>query len=624
MQKPDPASIPNAPGVYLYKNEQGKILYVGKARILRRRVLSYFRSDLSPKTRAMLSHAASVEFLTTTTEKEALLLEANLIKKHHPHYNIDLKDDKQYFLFRIDPKAPYPRLEIVRQIRQDQARYFGPFTAAQAARDTWKLLHRTFGLRRCSDRALRNRVRPCLYHHLGQCLAPCTGSLDPHVYARAVEQVCALLAGRAEQLISDLRRRMEAAAEALAFEEAALLRDQIRAIERTVEQQAVVLPGETDTDALGLWPAEKGMALGLVFVRNGAIGDARSFYWPNLCQQDSREILLAFLSQFYALQLPPPRILLPRPLQEPESEEALGAFGLKDLASLLSEQRGRTVRFELAVNATDKRLIEIAEANARDYAQSKALHAESALLVNLQKALHLPRIPRRIECVDVSHCQGQDSRVGLVVFEDGLAKPNLYRSYSMPALNDDYATLAAWLPRRLQSGAPWPDLLLIDGGRGQVAAIARAMLEAGQADLFALAGIAKARTEDGSQDRRAGNVSDRIFLPGRTNPLAIRPGSQELLFLQKIRDATHRLAISRHRQAHRKSALASDLLALPGIGQATAKLLWEHFASLEALCRAELTDLAKIPGIGLKRAQKLVKVLATLATKKTAPERPGR
>ncbi|MCR5814096.1 MAG: excinuclease ABC subunit UvrC [Desulfovibrio sp.] len=615
MQKPDPASIPNAPGVYLYKNAQGKILYVGKARILRRRVLSYFRTDLSPKTRAMLSHAASVEFVTTTTEKEALLLEANLIKKHHPHYNIALKDDKQYFLFKIDPSASYPRLEIVRSTRKDQARYFGPFTSAQAARETWKLLHRTFGLRRCSDRALRNRLRPCLYHHLGQCLAPCTGKLDPDVYAKSVQQVCELLAGHAEQLLSELQKRMESAAEALAFEEAAVLRDQIRAIERTVEQQAVVLPGKADTDVIGLWPADDGMALGLVFVRNGAICDARSFYWPKLCAQDSGEILLAFLSQFYALQLPPPRILLPKALKTLGSEEGLGEFGPEDLATTLTEQRGSPVRFELCANATDERLLEIAWANARDYAQRKELQGEFALLANLKKALHLPNFPHRIECVDVSHTQGQESRVGLVVYEDGLPSPSQYRCYALPQANDDYGSLAAWLNRRLQSGAPWPDLLLIDGGRGQISAVERAMQAAGKSGLFALAGIAKARTPEGAQDRRAGNVSDRIFLPGRSNPLPIRPGSQELLFLQKIRDATHRLAISRHRQAHRRSALSSELLALPGIGQATAKLLWEHFASIEAIGQAEPAELANIPGIDPKRAQKLHKLLATLFKK---------
>lgn len=614
MQKPDPSTIPNAPGVYLYKNEQGKILYVGKARILRRRVLSYFRSDLSAKTRAMLSHAASLEFLTTTTEKEALLLEANLIKKHHPHYNIALKDDKQYFLFRIDPNTSYPRLEIVRSARRDRARYFGPFTSAQAARDTWKLLHRTFGLRRCSDRALRNRKRPCLYHHIGQCLAPCTGVLEEKIYATAVGQVCALLEGRVDALLQDLRSRMEAASEHLAFEEAAVFRDQIRAIERTVEKQAVVLPGESDTDAIGLWASEKGMALGLVFVRNGAICDARSFYWPSLSREDSRDILHAFLGQFYVVQMPAARILLPRS-QDPDDEEGYGAFGLKELAQVLTEQRGSPVQLTFADHDTDKRLIAIAEANARDCAHSKELQDENALLASLKKALHLSTIPKRIECVDVSHTSGQDSRVGLVVYEDGEPCPDQYRTYALPAANDDYAALAAWMVRRLKSGPPWPNLLLIDGGRGQISAVVRALHEAGQEELFPLAGIAKARSEDGTPDRRAGNVSDRIFLPGRSNPLPIHPGSPELLFLQKIRDTTHRLAISRHRRAHRKSTLASELLALPGIGQATAKLLWQHFSSLEEICQASMQDLAGIPGIGLKRAKNLVASLARLNPK---------
>ena len=443
MQKPDPSSIPLSPGVYLYRDGKGQVIYVGKARILRRRVLSYFRPEgLPAKTKAMLAHAQSIEFLTTTTEKEALLLEASLIKKYRPHYNIVLRDDKQYVLFRVNIKHPFPRLEVVRKARRDGARYFGPFTSSLAARETWKLLHRAFPLRRCSDRAMKNRVRPCLYHHMGQCPAPCMGLVTAEDYFEGVRRVCDLLQGKADPLLKELHSRMEAAAEALEFEQAAVLRDQIRAVEKTVERQATVLPGGGDMDVLGLFQAERGLALGLVFVRGGA----------------------------------------------------------------------------------------------------------------------------------------------------------------MPDGGDDYGTLYAWVARRLESGPPWPDLMLIDGGRGQLAVVERALADAGKADFFPLAAIAKARDEAGHADRRAGNVADRIFLPGRSNPLPLREGCAELLFLQNVRDATHRFAIGRHRKARGQAALSGELMRLPGIGPATARLLWETFGSLEAMRAASVDDLRRLPGIGASRA----------------------
>ena len=312
MQKPEPASIPLSPGVYLYKDERGRIIYVGKARILRRRVLSYFRAEgLPAKTKAMLSHAGSIEYLTTTTEKEALLLESSLIKKHRPRYNIVLRDDKQYVLFRLNPKHPFPRLEVVRQARRDGARYFGPFTSALSARETWKLIHRAFALRRCSDRAMKNRVRACLYHFMGQCPAPCMDLVTPQQYNENVRKVCDLLQGRAAPLLDSLREAMEQASEDLEFEKAAVLRDQIRAVERTVERQAAVLPGGGDMDAVGLYQAEKGLALGIVFVRGGAVTDGRAFYWPGLTFEDAPELLWSFVSQYYSQITPPPRILLP-------------------------------------------------------------------------------------------------------------------------------------------------------------------------------------------------------------------------------------------------------------------------------------------------------------------------
>lgn len=632
MQKPDPSTIPLTPGVYLYKDSRGRIIYVGKARILRRRVLSYFRPDgLPAKTRAMLAHAVSLDYLTTTTEKEALLLEASLIKKHRPHYNIVLRDDKQYVLFRLNLKHAFPRLEIVRRARRDGARYFGPFTSALSARETWKLIHRAFALRRCSDRAMKNRVRPCLYHHMGQCPAPCMGLTTPAAYHEAVHRVCELLQGRSGPLLRGLREAMERAAEELEFEKAALLRDQIRAVERTVERQAAVLPGGGDMDAVGLFPADKGLALGIVFVRGGAVTDGRAFYWPGLSFEDAPELLSSFVSQYYGQATPPPRVLLPwlppdaewegddtQDAAKPAPEEAAagceGVSGGKALLEqALADRRGGPVRIVAPQNAADNQLVDLAQSNAREEARRRQNQDEQSILERLAKALHLAAPPQRIECVDVSHTGGRQTRVGMVVFADGRPSRPDYRTYAMPDSGDDYATLHAWVARRLESGPPWPDLLLIDGGRGQLAVVERALAEAGQSGLFRLAAIAKARDERGQADRRAGNVADRIFVPGRANPLPLREGGPELLFLQNVRDATHRFAISRHRRARQGAALSGELMRLPGIGPATARLLWEAFGSVEAMRAADVEKLRALPGIGPARAALLKERLNKLS-----------
>ncbi|MFT3957507.1 MAG: excinuclease ABC subunit UvrC [Desulfovibrio sp.] len=636
MQKPESSSIPLTPGVYLYKDAKGRIIYVGKARVLRRRVLSYFRPEgLPAKTRAMLSHAESIEYLTTTTEKEALLLEASCIKKHRPHYNIVLRDDKQYVLFRINPKHPFPRLEIVRQARRDGARYFGPFTSALAARETWKLIHRAFALRRCTDKAMKNRVRPCLYHFMGQCPAPCMGMVTSQEYNENVRKVTDLLQGRSAELLGGLRAAMEQASEELEFERAASLRDQIRAVESTVERQAAVLPGGGDMDVVGLFSADKGLALGLIFVRNGAVTDGRAFYWSGLTFEDAPELLWSFMGQYYSQATPPPRVLLPwipADLEEGQEEDqkegreeereaeggsaaaenglavesgqtAEGGASTRDaLEQTLADRRGGAVRIVPPQNAGDNQLIDLAQSNAREEARRQEQKPDQNILERLAKALHLPGPPMRIECVDVSHTGGQQTRVGMVVFEDGKPERSQYRAYAMPDSGDDYATLYAWVARRIESGPPWPDLLLIDGGRGQLGSVQRALREAGQEDLFALAAIAKARDEEGHADRRAGNVADRIFVPNRANPLPLREGGPELLFLQNVRDNTHRFAIGRHRRARQGAALSGELMRLPGIGPATARLLWDNFGSVEAMRAAGVEDLCKIPGIGPAKA----------------------
>ena len=595
MERPVPSALPVTPGVYLYKDAQGRIIYIGKARNLRKRILSYFReaSALTPKTAAMIGHAASLETLSTTTEKEALLLEASLIKKHRPHYNIVLRDDKQYVLFRIAKDVPYPRLEVVRQPRRDNARYFGPFTSGLAARETWKTIHRTFPLRRCSDRAFKNRVRPCLYYHIGQCLAPCTENVPAETYATLVHRVELLLSGRSRELVDALRHAMAKASEAMEYEQAAVCRDQIKAIERTVERQSVVLPEGGNMDVAGVVPAKGGLALGLLFVREGRLVDGRTFFWPDLALAEGPELLWSFLGQFYGPQASiPPRIVVPwlpndglpfaadtaavvpsdgpsDPASDPASSDV---ESLEALEAALADARGGIVRIARPRNPAEARLVDMAASNAREAAVTKTAVpmadrlATAFALDRVQSALPgaapmASRPLRRIECVDVSHTGGSSTRVGMVVFEDGEPQKSDYRTYALEgesACNgDDYAALAEWMRRRLESGPPWADLVLIDGGRGQVSAVQRIVRESGAEGRFLLAGIAKARDEMGRADRRAGNVGDRIFLPGRSNPLPLRDGSTELLFLQHVRDTAHHFVIGRHRRARAGAALSA-------------------------------------------------------------------
>ncbi len=633
MDKPAAASIPTAPGVYLYKDSQGRIIYAGKAKNLRKRVLSYFRdgaglSALSAKTRAMIALAASVETLATDTEKEAFLLEASLIKKHRPRYNILLRDDKDYVLFRLDTAGHFPRLEVVRRVRPGKEKgsvlLFGPFSSAGSARETWKAIHQAFPLRRCKDKSFANRARPCLYHHMGQCLAPCVLDVDKAVYAELVRQVALLLGGRSRELVETLKADMLRAADALDFERAALLRDRIAAVERTVERQSVVLPTSEDLDVLGLAAGQEGLALGMLFVRQGALLDKRTFFWPGLDLDDGPELLESVLIQFYQSGSPvPQRVIAPwltreavRGLAEEggsltaeERDEA--EQGLAVLATVLSELRGGPVRLTGPRTPEENALVSLAAANAGESLRRPGPDIPALLAAHFG----LDRPVARIEAVDVSHTGGGAARVGMVVFEGGQPLRDAYRTYKVEAGGDDYASLAEWAGRRAASGPPWPDLVLVDGGRGQVSAVARTFAEAGAAGNFALAGIAKARDELGRADRTAG-AEDRIFIPGRSNPLAIRPGSAEFFFLQYVRDTVHDYALGRHRGARKSQALAGELLRVPGVGPKTARLLWDRFGSLAAMAAASEEELAGIAGLGKNRAAVLRGHLARLHSPK--------
>ena len=629
MEKPDLNQFPLTPGVYLYKDEHGKIIYVGKAVKLRNRLASYFRPDsaLTPKTRVMLQHARTIDILQTTTEKEALLLEASLIKKHRPRYNICLRDDKEYIVFRIQTKAPFPRLEIIRKSslkgdkkNQYQGKFCGPFSSALAAKETWRLIHRTFPLRRCRDRAFANRTRTCLYHHMGQCLGPCVEPVSQKEYAAMLHKVDLLLSGRSTELIQQLEQDMHHAAEDLAFEQAARLRDQIAAVKRTVERQSVVLSHRTNIDVIGVAEANEGLALGVLFVREGLLLDGRNFFWPGLSLEETPELLETFLTQFYLTGkiTPPAKIILPwLPEYSTQAQDESENTSKGLLEAALAEIGQTSVTITTPATADEDRLAILAAENAKEAAKKLETLPMPELL---QRALKAPTPIYRIEAVDISHTGGTNTRAGMVVFENGQPTKNDYRQYALDedlaeagyASGDDYAALSLWAKRRATAGAPWPDLILIDGGKEQLAAVERVFQQMGLGETVYLAAITKARDEEGMADRRAGNVSDRIFLPSRSNPLPLKPGSSELLYLQRVRDAVHDYALGRHRQARSKAALTGELTRLPGIGPKTAKLLYEHFGSLAAMTAAGAEGLQKVPGIGSQKATMLAQRLQSL------------
>ncbi|MDR2051406.1 MAG: UvrB/UvrC motif-containing protein [Deltaproteobacteria bacterium] len=668
MEKPDLGAIPLTPGVYLFSGAQRRVIYVGKAKNLRRRLASYFRPEesLSPKTRAMLEKASRLETISTGTDNEAFLLEASLIKKHRPRYNIILRDDKEYLLFRLDTESPYPRLEITRRRpgsafgrggpagrgkARNRVRVFGPFSSGRDARITWKAIHRAFPLRRCTDRAMRNRAQPCLYHHLRQCLAPCVSALPPEQYSALTEKVILLLEGKSGDLLLRLKAEMGAASENLEFEKAAGLRDQIRAVKNVLERQAVVLENPRDMDVVGLTENERGLSLGLLIVRGGSLLDNRNYFWPGLGLEDAGELFSSFLLQYYGgAETIPPQILLPWTGKRSAGAAAGGASGLcpersageggeggfrlgseeedifdsLEMEELLGAQRGGPVRITLPRSGVEENLVSLAAANARDHARKRGEEDLPALLAaSFARAEPI----ERLEAVDVSHTAGKSTRVGLVVFEGGRPLRDAWRTYAFTeGRGDDYAILAAWAARRAAAGPPWPDLLLIDGGKGQLQAVHKVFASLGLERNFLLAAMAKARDAAGRSDRRAGNISDSVFVPGRGNPLNLKPGSPELLFLQYVRNHAHDFAVGRHRMARAASALRGELGRIPGFGPVFVRRLWERFDSLRKMAAAGDEELLRVPGMGPARVKALREHLAKIIDKgraKAPPQREG-
>ncbi|MDY6877313.1 MAG: excinuclease ABC subunit UvrC [Chloroflexota bacterium] len=596
-------TLPRKPGVYLMHDVTGTVIYVGKAVDLRARVRSYFHASAweNPKVRAIVSEIADLEFIVTDSELEALILEANLIKQHRPRYNVRLKDDKRYPYIKITWADPFPKVLITRRMEQDGSRYFGPFTSSSAVHQTLDLLRKSFPYLTCNREITGHDRRPCLYYDIKLCLGPCIGAVRQDEYRAMVQGLAHFLEGRSEQVIADLEARMGTAADELDFEQAASLRDQLQAVLHIVERQKIVSSAGTDQDVVAFAREEGDACVQVFFIRGGKLLGREYFVLEGAQDEDEREVMAAFLKQFYEeAAYIPPEVLLPEQI-----EEAI------IIEQWLKRKRGAKVTLRVPQRGHKRELVALAAENAaetlaalRTQWQADA-HKHEQALTELQEALALPTPPARIECYDISTTQGTEVVGSMVVFVHGVPRKSAYRRFVVRCVQgqDDYASMREVLQRRfrrwqmatsassLEGGtkrdvkgwAKLPDLLVVDGGRGQLGVAVEILKEFNLLGRVPVAGLAKQREE--------------IFLPERTRPVMLPLRSQGLFLMQRVRDEAHRFAITHHRARRRKAGVASQLDSIPGVGPVRRRALLKAFGSLDAIRFASVEQLAAVPGI---------------------------
>ena len=592
--------FPESPGVYLLKDPKGTIIYIGKAKGIRNRVRSYFQraDERDIKTRTLISKIADVDYLVTESEKEALILENNLIKKYKPRYNIKIKDDKNYPCLRLTIKEFFPRLMIVRRIKKDSSLYFGPFPSALAVRNTLKLIYKLFPLRSCKDAKFKNRTRPCINYQMGRCLAPCVGKVDAHTYEEIVKEVRLFLEGKDHELIRILRGKMKEESDRLDFEGAARIRDQIQSIEKVIEKQHVVSKGFLDQDVIG-FHRNGGIGVQTLFVRNGMLMGGRFFSlshqnWPD------EEIISSFINQFYGEgKFIPQEILLPFSIQDHELIE-----------QWLTERKGNRVTLMVPKRGDRLHLVRMAMDNAENGLLSKTRLGTDPenILRELREKLRLNRFPRRIEAFDISDIKGGFAVGSMVVFEGGEPLKSRYRHFRIRSSlgADDYGKMYEILTRRYQrtlQGGALPDLLMVDGGKGQMNVALGVLKELG-IDGVDVIGLAKDRVQKGHAQTLE-RKGERIFLPKRKEPISLSKTSPALHLLQHIRDESHRFAITYHKKLKHKGDFHSLLDEIPGIGRERKKQLLRHYKSVDKIGEASMEELESIPKMNRKAAQQL-------------------
>jgi excinuclease ABC subunit C len=609
-------TLPTRPGCYIMKNADGVIIYVGKAINLRNRVRSYFHGghDQDMKTRQLVKHIVDIEWIVVDSELEALILEMNLIKKHRPRYNIRLKDDKRYPYIKIHWADPFPKVTVTRQMVKDGSRYYGPYTSVWAVHQTLDVLRRIFPYLTCDREITGKDARPCLYYDIKLCTGPCIGAINQPGYRQMLDDLGQFLEGKTDSVVLRLQQEMEIAAEALNFERAASIRDQIQAIERVVERQRVISPERIDSDVVAMARADGEACLQIFFIRGGKLIGREYFILEGAEDTSDREVVTEFLKQFYtdAAQVPP-QVLLPNDVEEAQI-----------IKQWLNTRRGGQ-KVELLVpreGSEGEELIRMATENAVE--TLSALRAQwaddtnkqSTALAELQQALDLPEAPNRIECYDISNTQGTASVGSMVVFEQGVPAKRLYRRFNIQSVEgpDDFASMEEVLTRRFkrwraaqeeresvgakvdESFAFLPDLLIVDGGKGQLGRAVAVLERFGLIGRVPVAGLAKQQEE--------------LFLPDQGNSLMLPRHSQGLYLLQRIRDEAHRFAITAHRNRRTKAGLASTLDAVPGIGPVKRRRLLSHFGSIEAIKQASVEELTAIQGITQADADMLKSELA--------------
>jgi len=585
------------PGVYLLKDAEGLIIYIGKARDLRKRLAAYFKNSTHTdmKTGVLVNKISDFDTIITGTEKEALILESNLIKRHRPRYNVVLKDDKRYPSLRLDPKEKYPSFTIVRKIGEDDAVYFGPFASAHAVRETLNTVNKTFKLRKCRTKDFKTRTRPCLHCQMEGCLAPCCLDVDPQVYQEQVNDAIMFLKGRTTDLVAKIKKQMNAAAQVQEFEKAARLRDKMFSLERTIEKQIAVTTDFQNRDVFAIARSDGHTLVTVLNVIGGFLKGSRHFSFQETMSTDA-EAIGTFIRQYYEKSVSLPK-------------EMLVSINLPDaqlIEAWFKTVKGQTVKILRPKRGEKAKLLEMAIHNAESELQGliAARSAEMDLLIRLQTKLNLSGLPQRIECFDNSNISGVEAVASMAVFEKGRAKKSAYRRFKIKTVdeNDDYAYMAEVLNRRFknsnspQNSEPLPDLLMVDGGKGQLNIALAVIKELALEGQFQIIGIAK-------KDEKKGETRDKIFVPRRTNPIIFGKDADLLLFLQRVRDEAHRFAITFHRKRRIKTLLQSELDPIPGIGNKRKAILLKHFKSLKKIRQANLDELNSLPGINRSTAE---------------------
>jgi excinuclease ABC subunit C len=596
------ARLPTNSGVYLFKDKKGTILYVGKAGNIKHRVSSYFQrtGEKDVKTQAMLGKVAEIDTIVTDTEKEAFILENNLIKEHRPRYNVKLRDDKNYPCLRLTVEEEFPTLCIVRRIKKDRSLYFGPYPSATSLRQTLKLIRRLFPIRTCLDTKFTSRLRPCINYEMGRCLGPCCDKTDPAQYREVVNEVKMFLEGKNRDLVERLEKRMEGESERLNFEAAAKIRDQIHHIETVVEKQKIVSSDFVDQDVIGFHRQDHTVIVHPLFIRAGKLLGGKGFTLPSSGLPDE-EILSSFLHQYYREgRFIPEQILLPKGVPEQNLIE-----------ERLADLKGKKVRILVPVRGDRKHLLQMASENAEKYLHSEAEleRDQQKMLEALKEKLHLRRTPRRIEAFDISNFQGGHAVGSMVFFEDGRPNKEGYRHFKIRTVEgaDDYGMMYEVLLRRYQKAVgedDLPDLVLLDGGRGQLN-VAQEVFKELQVKEIDLISLAKERIVPGTRAARYGKTEEKIFHPQYKEPFRLGRQSSVLHFLDRIRDEAHRFAITYHKKMRSKETIRSAIGNIEGIGKVRERELLKHFGSVGEIKKASLDDLAKAPKMDEKLAQKV-------------------